>query len=445
MKLDIFIYEDQDGKQLYPEGSSYKEEYIKKKFFNNIRLDLNKNGNILEITCFVAARGVSRDERYYIKYIDTYSENYFKEFKICADHVLSKLKIEPRCEDIRNKIFNNIEKFDQTQNINLGKRDILYFKKNGVGLEYSGGNIDNLSTFCNNILQYQFDNVNIVISFNKEYKLGNFNIYNVNYDGEIKPTMDTELKLNKFKQKIIRQQKESIKDEGEKKIKSGIMDLFEAELNDQNIILTVKNIMKSCGLTICPIQETSPRIHNNSLDERIIGGSNAHRTVYKVSGKTYTGNVVINTDDNNLKNRSINSKIRWPIKSIILLLIIVGVIFIGTNFNTLPYFNTIFASNTTSSLNNESDIRLIKIENYQFLKANYQIKSGQKVRWENYDNISYYLLSSEELWDEPYLISKGENKEQQFNNLGIYNFSLYNYSTPIDEEELDTLQIEVKK
>lgn len=421
--MEIFIYEDQNGKQLYPEGSNHNEEYIKKQFFNNITLDLNRKGDLLEITCFVVARGIQRIEGYYIKYIDKYSEKIYEKFKNQADIALLELNYKPRLDDIRNTIFNNITKFDKYQadtnfqaNTNF-QADINYYaeNKNDV-LEYLGGDIYNLSLFCINILR-QFKNVEVVISFNK-CKYGNFNIFieNNNYEGIIQKTRETEQKLSKYNLKSMKLEKETKIKNGKNLIKSGIDELFNSGLNKNEVKDILTNLTRSYGLEMSLHKEEKPRLEEKSIKERkTVGGLDHYEEISKISGSTPRSNF----GDKYHENIATKRKQRLPIIkiiSVILLSLIVMYLFINTSI-FLPYINGDILNS-----NNELDDKIIKIENNRFVPNTTEINVGQKVKWQNNDNISYNLIGL----NLSIILNIGEDKEQVFNETGEFNFSIIN-------------------
>ena len=434
--MEIFVYEGQNGKQLYPKKSNHIEDYIYKQFFNNIILDLNRKGNKLEITCFVVARDGARIEGYYIKFIDNYSHNYFENFKNQTDCVFSELKFEPMREDKRNAIFNNIKKIDQYQLNNNWDIDIHYaFDNRNDTLEYIGGNVNEIAIFCNNTLR-QLSNLNIVISFNK-CNFGNFNISVENHEGNLQRTQNTNEKLKKHAQKIKKLQNQTIINNAKQKIKSGIDDLINVRISNQEVIQILKKIMSSRGLEISPNQKDSPRYESKSINKRkttgLSGyesrsinkrkttGLSGYESIEKITGSTVTSN----SDDNNLKKIATKRKRSWPIKTIaIILFIIVIYLFINPSIISSYTNGNIFVTQNNTSTSNLKNESIIMIDNNKFVPNTIEIPIKQKVIWQNNDDISYNLISQNKLWDEPYPLNKGDRKEQYFNTSGIFNFSL---------------------
>ncbi len=167
--MELKIYEDQTG-LVFPHHNEKNEKAVT--FFNKgVDLYIDKKDERITIYCFVLAhKCLARDQGYYIVSDNlhiTYS--IFNEFKKNATKMLQDLELQPRHGDIDNAIFDNLDKFDLKEYSHGGNiykdidiiSDIIYKEPNQC-LDYRGGNIAEILTFCYYLLKTK--NVKIVIS-----------------------------------------------------------------------------------------------------------------------------------------------------------------------------------------------------------------------------------------------------------------------------------------
>lgn len=203
--MDLIIYEDQTGLMQFPDKRSEKDSKIVNFFNNNIDLYVDKTGNNLTIYChLIAFKASTRPLGYYIIGKDIYSDSIFTNFKKDVDRILKSLELQPRMGHIDNTIFENIGRFDDRYQ--YYKEDIDIVKdviNHGRNLEYSAGDIREVSAFCKDILR-NTNNVKISISSTKN-NLGNINILiNKKSSESLKRTYSTE--------QIIDQQREMLRE-----------------------------------------------------------------------------------------------------------------------------------------------------------------------------------------------------------------------------------------
>lgn len=231
--MNIKIYEDQTGLMVFPESRSLKDDNIVKLFHNKVDLSIKKIGNTLEIYCYMLAhKGLARDLGYYIIYTNFYSGNIFTNFKKDTDKILRDLKFQISSNISENTIFNNIEKFDPIPGSKLEyshehNTDAI---KNAVGegnrLEYTAGNISDISIFCRDVLK-NINNVEIYIT-SGENKLGNINISRKSHERLFYPSESTKNILNDYEKKL-----KSYKDKDEERLgKEKIAEGFSGPIKD---------------------------------------------------------------------------------------------------------------------------------------------------------------------------------------------------------------------
>lgn len=203
--MDLIIYEDQTGLMQFPDKRSEKDSKIVNFFNNNIDLYIDKVGNNLTIYChLIAFKASTRPLGYYIIGRDIYSDNIFVNFKKDVDKILKSLELQPRTGHVDNTIFENIERFDDRyqyykEDIDIVKDVISY----GRNLEYSAGDIREVSAFCKDMLR-KTNNIKISISSTKN-NLGNINIL-------INKKSSESLKRTDSTEQIINQQREMLRE-----------------------------------------------------------------------------------------------------------------------------------------------------------------------------------------------------------------------------------------
>lgn len=203
--MDLTIYEDQTGLMQFPDKRSEKDSKIVNFFNNNVDLYIDKVGNNLTIYChLIAFKASTRPLGYYIIGRDIYSDNIFANFKKDVDKILKSLELQPRTGHVDNIIFENIERFDDRyqyykEDIDIVKDVISY----GRNLEYSAGDIREVSAFCKEMLR-NTNNIKISISSTKN-NLGNINIL-------INKKSSESLKRTDSTEQIISQQREILRE-----------------------------------------------------------------------------------------------------------------------------------------------------------------------------------------------------------------------------------------
>lgn len=203
--MDLIIYEDQTGLMQFPDKRSEKDSKIVNFFNNNVDLYIDKIGNNLTIYChLIAFKASTRPLGYYIIGRDIYSDNIFVDFKKDVDKILKSLELQPRTGHVDNTIFENVERFDDRyqyykEDIDIVKDVISY----GRNLEYSAGDIREVSAFCKDILR-KTNNIKISISSTKN-NLGNINIL-------INKKSSESLKRTDSTEQIINQQREMLRE-----------------------------------------------------------------------------------------------------------------------------------------------------------------------------------------------------------------------------------------
>jgi len=244
--MELTIYEDQTGHAILPRPE--KSEKIVMFFNKKIDLYMEKREEDLETYCYVLARtGSERDQGYYIRYKDIYNNNYFASFKRRAQEVLASLKFQYRLGDIRNIIFENIEKFDHKEQYK--DIDIITNVSNYNILEYKDGNIGDIPIFCKNILD-NTKNIKIAIS-PEDTKLGNINIARRVFEESLNPTDDTKNIIEEHKKRMNDHKKEELKKIARIKIREEINILKNAGCSSDEISRTGKELFPDdCSKTI---------------------------------------------------------------------------------------------------------------------------------------------------------------------------------------------------
>ena len=225
--MNIKVYEDQTGLMVFPENRPQKDESVVKLFHNKVDLFVKKTGNNLEIDCYILAhKGLARDLGYYIIYTNFYNDAIFTNFKKDTDKILQDLKLQVSYNNPENIIFDNIEKFDPKLGTKLdyGYGHNIDVVKNVVGegkhLEYTTGDINEISIFCRDILK-KINNVEIYITSGDEIELGNINISRKKNEKLFYPSESTKQILNEYEKK-----------EGEKLGKAKIAEGFSGPIKD---------------------------------------------------------------------------------------------------------------------------------------------------------------------------------------------------------------------
>lgn len=246
--MEIIIYEDQTGEMQFPEKRSEKDSKIVSFFNNNIDLYIEKVGNNLTIYChLIAFKASSRPTGYYIVYKDIYTDNIFTNFKKEIDKILKELEFQPKTGHQDNIIFENIVKFDDRSQYYKEDTDIIIEAIiQGRNLEYSAGDIKEMSAFCKDILKTT-RNTKISLSSTKN-NLGNINIL-------IDKKHSESLKRSDNTEQIINQQRERLKEK--KKVEDGgpglvkIKDAFDRAKEGADILkiagynnLEIRNIIE---------------------------------------------------------------------------------------------------------------------------------------------------------------------------------------------------------
>ncbi len=228
--MEIMIYEDQTGFMQFPEKRSIKDSKIVSFFNNNVDLYIEKIGNNLTIYChLIAFKASTRPTGYYIIYKDIYNDEIFSNLKRDIDNLLKKLEFKSKTGHKDNLIFENITMFDSASGSSY-KEDthvLIEAMKNGRNLEYSAGDIKDISDFCKNILKKNPNNIKISIASTKN-ALGNINIL-LNKKGteSLKKIGDTEQTINEYRERIREREKEARGLPGKTKIRSAFEQIRE--------------------------------------------------------------------------------------------------------------------------------------------------------------------------------------------------------------------------
>lgn len=206
--MEIIIYEDQTGEMQFPEKISEKDNKIVSFFNNNIDLYIEKIGDSLTIYChLIAFKASTRPTGYYIVYKNIYDDSTFVNFKKEIDKVLKGLELQPKTGHQDNIIFENIVKFDDRFQYYKEDIDIVIEAiKYGRNLEYSAGDIKEISAFCKDMLRTT-NSIKISVSSTKN-NLGNINILiNKKHSESLKRTDSTEQIINQQRERLREKKK----------------------------------------------------------------------------------------------------------------------------------------------------------------------------------------------------------------------------------------------
>jgi hypothetical protein len=223
--MEVFLYEDQTGLMIFPEKKYIKDNQIVKLFNNSVDLYIEKIGNNLKIYSHLNAyKTSSRPLGYYIIYKDSYNDNIFTNLKIESQKILQNLLLQLRPGHSDNIIFENIEKFDNKFQRNWDIDLILNAINYGKNLDFTAGNISEISAFCTEILRRSN---NIIISLSsKKVSLGNINILINKKNAEsLKRDEKTEYALNETRERIREKTKIEKGEPGRVKIKEGFSNI----------------------------------------------------------------------------------------------------------------------------------------------------------------------------------------------------------------------------
>jgi len=224
--MDITIYEDQTGLMLFPVEKTEKNIQIVSFFNNNIDLFLEKIGDNLAIYChLIASKASSRPIGYYVIFKDVYNDQIFSNFKKEINNVLFALEIIPRLGHSDNIIFEEIERFDDSYQYYKEEIDIVREAIDYGYLEYSAGNIKDISSFCKDLLKtIRNIRISIMISTSSpKNELGNINILlNKKQAEPLKRIGNTEQKINDVRQLSKEKKKKEDGIQGILKIKEGV-------------------------------------------------------------------------------------------------------------------------------------------------------------------------------------------------------------------------------
>ncbi len=225
--MNITIYEDQTGLMLFPDKKTDKNIQIVSFFNNNIDLYVDKSnvydnlGNNMTIYChLIALEASSRPLGYYIVYKNVYDSDVFSNFKRDVGRVLGEQGISPRIGHEDNIIFENIDVFDRGQ---YNKEDINIIKEaiRTNKIEYSSGDIREISAFCNNVLR-DIEKVGISIASTR-FDMGNINILlNKKQTEPLRREGSTETIINNAKYAIKQNKKKIDGTPGITKINGGL-------------------------------------------------------------------------------------------------------------------------------------------------------------------------------------------------------------------------------
>lgn len=241
--VNIKIFEDQTGFQLFPEKSYNKDTTIVKFFDNKIDLYMTKGESgedFLIISCYVLVhKGQERPIGCYILGSGIYSDNIFTIFKNSANEALKSIGFKPQYDQDENAIFDGLEKFDYISS-KIEIDEILQAILSGEKLSFNAGNILDISAFCRQILK-NTKKIKIAISTGKT-NFGDINILrNKIYQERLSPTNESKeifnRRRNSINQKLEYENKKMIEED---KIKKG-------SIGDSQIVEGIKLIKE--GLT----------------------------------------------------------------------------------------------------------------------------------------------------------------------------------------------------
>ncbi len=219
--INIKIFEDQTGFQLFPEKSHDKNDTIVKFFDNKIDLYISKGDvgeDLLIINCYVLIyKGQERPIGCYIVGSSVYTDNIFTTFKNDANDALNKIGFKPHRDQDENTIFEGLEKFDYISS-KIEIDEILQALLSGDKLSFNAGNILDIAAFSRQLMK-NTKKIQIAISTGKT-RLGDINILrNKIYQDRLSPTNETNDIFNRRKNNIRRKledEKRKLEDENKR-------------------------------------------------------------------------------------------------------------------------------------------------------------------------------------------------------------------------------------
>lgn len=275
--MNVKIYDEKTGWMIFPifpGKEPEKDENIIELFNNHIDLYLEKKDKELMISCHVSIQGHEESNGYYIKSLGKYEDNSFTEFKKESNKALRTLGLQTNPSDVNNLMLYNIEKLDLDIYLHEDTEIVEQVLKSGEYLEYQGGNIDEITIFCKDIIK-NIDNSKIAISSDKS-KLGDINILSTKkHEEPLYPNERTRAILNKYKKEFIDKKKKEEENIAKSKINDGII-----------LIKEGLTILRSSGYDPTKISEEVNRITEE------ISASNKIRFIEKYKDKTKDKDIV---------------------------------------------------------------------------------------------------------------------------------------------------------
>lgn len=204
--MDIKIFEDQTGLMMFPEKgldkTSPKNMDVIKLFDNKIDLRIIYREDLLEIFCYLLVhRGQERAIGCYIVGKGKYVDSTFGDFKNDANNALKKIGFDHHYDNAENVVFDNIEKFDINGQPHKDIDLIVEAKNSGDHVNYKGGNIGEIASFCRQILK-RISSVDIVVS-TVESNIGNVNVVGSKiHDERLSPTSQGKQALDRQIRKV---------------------------------------------------------------------------------------------------------------------------------------------------------------------------------------------------------------------------------------------------
>lgn len=217
--MNIKIFEDQTGNELFPVRSFSTDTNIVKFFDNKIDLYVTKEDlekDFLDISCYALIRkGQERPIGCYILGGNKYEDNVFTSFKNDAINALNNIgfKLHSDSAENDNAIFDGLEKFDLNVTSKENTDKILEALDSKEKLSYNAGDITDIAVFCRQMLK-TIKTIKIAISTGKT-NLGDINILRSKTGHERwSPTKETKDIFDKI---IINKRRKS-EDENNKRI-----------------------------------------------------------------------------------------------------------------------------------------------------------------------------------------------------------------------------------